>query len=46
MSGELKFQISAHLKEKSWKNEKNFYGSLMLAETTLCCDEDDVECII
>jgi len=31
---ELKFQISAHLKEKSWKIKKIFYGSQMLAENT------------
>jgi len=34
MYWELKFQISAQLKEKSWKIEKNFYGSQMLAQNT------------
>ena len=31
-----KFQILAHLKEKSRKIEKIFYGSQMFAENTLC----------
>ena len=35
MYWELKFQISAQLKEKSWKIEKIFYGSQMFAENTL-----------
>ena len=42
MYWELKFQISAQLKEKSWKIEKNFYGSQMLAENTLCLSKDVV----
>ena len=36
MYWKLKFQISAHLKEKSRKIEKIFYGSQMFAENTLC----------
>ena len=35
MYWKLKFQISAHLKEKSRKIEKIFYGSQMFAENTL-----------
>ena len=40
MYWKLKFQISAHLKEKSRKIEKIFYGSQMFAENTLCLDSD------
>ena len=36
MYWKLKFQISAHLKEKSRKIEKISYGSQMFAENTLC----------